>query len=97
MMEDANRRYDIEKIARHYGVRSQLGICQEECAELIQAISKYERTCSDEARISVVEEMADVLIMLRQTAFLMHIDDHILDVYISAKIDRQLQRIEKET
>lgn len=97
MMEDANRREDIEKIARYYGIRSQLGICQEECAELIQAISKYERTCSDEARIGVVEEIADVLIMIRQTAYLMHLDDHILDVYIRAKIDRQLDRIERES
>ena len=96
-MEDLNRINDIKTIARHYGVRSQLGICQEECAELIQAISKYERTCSNASRMAVAMEIADVLIMVRQTAYLMDIDDQILDAYISAKIDRQLQRIEKET
>ena len=81
-MEDLNRINDIKTIAGHYGVKSQLGICQEECAELIQAISKHERTWSNASRMAVAMEIADVLIMLRQIVYLMNIDNQILDVYI---------------
>lgn len=33
----------IYQISKQYGMESQLNILQEECAELIQAISKYRR------------------------------------------------------
>lgn len=33
----------IERIAEHYGMEAQLDVLQEECAELIQAVSKYKR------------------------------------------------------
>ena len=33
----------IVKIVEHYGIGVQMGVAQEECAELIQAISKVRR------------------------------------------------------
>lgn len=63
----------------------QIGLCMEECAELIQALSKYQRLkkgqpvlnkTADEVRENVIEEMGDVLIMLQQLQLLLSIGDH---------------------
>ncbi len=61
---------DIIKQAKKFGIENRLDQTQEECAELIQALSKYKRavikkdkTCSvDElkARNMVTEEIADI-------------------------------------
>lgn len=53
------------KIAKHYGEGSQLCILQEECAELIQAISKIRRSIPN-AGTHLIEELADVCIMVEQ-------------------------------
>lgn len=49
-----------------FGEPIQLDIAIEECAELIKAISKYKRYCGKESIEDVIEEMADVYIMLNQ-------------------------------
>lgn len=86
------------KIAGYYGLDSQLDICQEELAELIQAISKYKR--GDDSYI--LEEIADVEIMLTQIKYLIGLnnrDPEILDKIHSLKerkLRRQLARMEIE-
>ena len=50
------------KAITKYGAEAQEGVAQEECAELIQAISKKHRG----KQHSTVEEIADVEIMLKQ-------------------------------
>ncbi len=53
----------MECIAKSRSKNENLGLLQEECAELIQAISKYNRGL-DENGYGVLEELADVLIMM---------------------------------
>lgn len=48
----------------HYGVHSQIVKCMEECGELIQALAK--NMCGEHYAENVVEELADVEIMLMQ-------------------------------
>lgn len=48
----------------HYGVHHQIVKCMEECGELIQALAK--NMCGEHYAENVVEELADVEIMLRQ-------------------------------
>ena len=48
----------------HYGVHSQIVKCMEECGELIQALAR--KMCGEENIENVVEELADVEIMLMQ-------------------------------
>ena len=63
---------------------AQIGLCQEECAELIQALSKYQRLRNgqptyetvDEIRANIIEEIGDVLIMLIQMQVLLEIQDY---------------------
>lgn len=86
----------LMKIADHYGLDSQLNMLQEECAELIQAVNKYKRTRTT----AIVEEMADVYIMLYQITYLLNKEVASVDVedfiamWMEKKIRRQLKRIE---
>ena len=48
----------------HYGMYSQMVKCMEECGELIQALAR--KMCGEENIENVVEELADVEVMLMQ-------------------------------
>lgn len=67
-----DRREEIEERAiRTYGIPSQIDMCIEEMSELTKAILKHRRACKnadgyDETHDNVIEEMADVQIMLDQ-------------------------------
>lgn len=57
----------IKKIIDKYGIQAQSNIAMEECAELIQVISKCLRSkeiVPIEVREHLIEEMADVSICL---------------------------------
>lgn len=103
------REEKLQKIARHYGYESQSRQCIEEMAELTQAISKYWRASADgqmkqrtempksEAYDNIMEEIADVQIMLSQLVFLLGMDEGKLFKMIDKKLDRQIERMEHET
>jgi predicted ribosome-associated RNA-binding protein Tma20 len=65
----------LEQMIQKYGESKQLNILKEECAELIKAVSKYEREEKADdipMRIkSVAEEEADLRIMLEQNDIIM--------------------------
>ena len=94
----------IKRIANHYGLAKQSRQLSEECAELIQATSKYMRfqetsyasTVDWKYIESVCEEIADVEIMLEQIKYLLHINPDAIETIKGNKIARQLERIEKE-
>ena len=64
---------NVSKIAGHNGTETVLYLLQEECAELIQAASKWLRDAfgdSERAKDHVCEEMADVYILLDELVIL---------------------------
>lgn len=90
------------QIAEHYGEEHQMLKSVEEMAELTQAIIKY---LDDPAEWdALIEELADVLIMVEQLDYLTQRwvvpfgYEHLSDVghRISIKLDRQLERMERE-
>lgn len=84
----------IKKIADHYGKESQLDILQEECAELVQAVSKYRRGGSYHL---IMEEMADVKIMIEQIEYLnSDTENQLISQIREGKLDRQIKRIREE-
>ena len=94
----------IKIIAEHYGYESQSRQCIEEMAELTQVINKFWRACGNgqktekrivECRNNLVEELADVQIMLWQIEYLLLSATEVNQV-ITQKLDRQLKRIEEE-
>ena len=83
----------IRAIARHYGKEPQMGVAQEECAELIQAISKIRRKGETvETLDNLVEEIADVSIMCAQLEELFGVRASVA-WHMHQKLDRQLERI----
>ena len=73
-----------------------MGVAQEECAELIQAISKIRRKgTKTETMRHLAEEIADVQIMCEQLIFLYDIEPEVTAHYFE-KLKRQLERIAEE-
>ncbi|WP_288478026.1 hypothetical protein [uncultured Clostridium sp.] len=87
----------MKKAVDKYGEK-QLDIAQE---ELIQAISKYKRaSIPDEiakARNNVIEELADVCIMVKQICFLLDFNRHdLITNMMKYKLRRLDQRMEND-
>ena len=83
-----NEKEELEKIANHYGKAMQKLKTCEECAELIQALLKGDV-------VHIVEEIADVEIMIEQIKMLYAVRD-LVDVMKEMKIARQIARMENE-
>lgn len=97
---DEKIKESIKKIADTYGYEPQSRQCIEEMAELTQAINKFWRKCRNgqptEKNLkmcidNVVEELADVQIMIWQMVYFLGFDTM---SYIEKKLDRQIKIIE---
>ena len=102
----------LRDIATYYGVEAQLRQLMEESGELIQACNKYLRIedggqivvmpgmdaaeCRKHAIDSIIEEIADVDIMIKQAIYLLDISyEDLLKVEL-AKIKRTHDRMKKQ-
>lgn len=56
----------LRQAVNTWGIKSQLQMAQEECAELVVAVSHYQRNPTPATFESVVDELADVKIMTEQ-------------------------------
>ena len=83
----------VKRIADHYGLMSQLRQLAEECCELAVEASHSARIGTT---VKIIEEMADVMIMIEQVVYLAKIDKCDIEDCINYKINRQLKRIEEE-
>lgn len=83
---------ELQQIAEHYGLRVQMRQLIEEMAELTQVICKAERYDLDTVRDHLVEEVADVWVVLEQVDYLLG-DSRIAQIK-AEKIERQKRRIE---
>ncbi len=95
----------IEKIAKHYRFETQLIQLGEENSELFEALSKYHRFKNlkdisiDDSNMliqNIVEEIADCEIMLEQMKILLDISNEAVESIKENKVNRQLERIERE-
>lgn len=95
---------DIFEIANHYGYESQSNQLIEELSELTQAICKKKRVANkfstydemEEANDNLIEEIADVEIMLEQIKYLLCINQRYIEKIKMQKIERQKLRIAGE-
>ena len=91
------------KVIGFYGHDAQSIVHMEECAELIQAISKMCRVRrafldgqdvdDSEAYENLVEEMADVMICLEQLQEMYEIPDYAIQNMVFRKVSRQEERM----
>lgn len=95
------------KIINHYGIDKQLKYIHSEYYELDEAIINTEDCKAfDESegvgynekicKKYITEELADVMVMLKQFQYYYGITDKEIEDIMNYKIDRQLERIEKE-
>lgn len=92
----ADRESKLLFLINHYGTLNQKLIAIEEMAELQKAIVKHIRQESEENINSVIEEIADVQVMLEQLKMIFSCRTKI-DEIMDAKIDRQIKRIMDES
>lgn len=93
----------IETAIAKLGEENQMRQTQEELAELIVAINKYERSIKenihplyiDTARKNVIEEMADVLIMFDAVKKILDIKDEELKSVRESKLNRLFNRLKE--
>ena len=93
---------EIKKIAEHYGYDAQSNQLVEECAELIQAVNKYRRSrgkgqaTTDTEQIAsdnLIEEIADVEIMIEQVKHLLQIPEEEIQTIKIYKVNRTKERM----
>ncbi len=84
---------NIAESIQHYGIENQSTVCMEECAELIQAISKAKRGRTD--RDNMIEEIADVLICIEMLKQMHMISDDEINKWIEKKQAREVERMKK--
>ena len=89
--------------AKYYGYEAQSNQLVEECAELIQAVSKYRRAKATGGQPTLnlvfenlVEEIADVELMLEQVKYLLQIPEEDIQANKLYKVNRTKERIAKE-
>lgn len=94
----------IEYIADHYGWDKQYMMVVEEMSELTKAICKHRRMWGrnpeghlipSKERDAMLEEAADVQVMLYQAAYLLRAEEEIGRI-VEEKLDRQIRIIEEE-
>lgn len=85
-----------QEIINFYGPKMQCIIAMEECAELIQAISKLQRFEVKKASKwdNITEEIADVLICIEQLKLMYCITDKDIQGFIDFKVERQFKRMD---
>ena len=84
---------NVRAIAAQNGVFAQ-NLLQEECAELIQAISKQQRQMNVNTADHLMEEMADVSVMLDEVAYLIPNGHELLRRRRDEKVGRTLNRLQ---
>lgn len=89
----------LKKIINHYGISKQLKYIHSEYFELDEAIMKFNDSnynSADFAIEHIAEELADVMVMLKQFQYYYYITDEQVENIMVQKIERQLKRIEEE-
>ena len=83
-----------ERNIRYHGTQQETTIAMEECSELIQAISKCKRYgCIDKYRENLIEEIADVLIIINELQLIYDISNDDIENIKKYKMDRMDYRI----
>lgn len=84
----------LNKAIETYGVDAQLDMCIEEMSELTKEICKHKRGKNNHDEI--VEEMADVYIMMEQLKIMINISPEDIELAKDIKLDRLRERLNDE-
>lgn len=88
----------IKQVIDKYGVDAQVDMVIEECSELQKALLKYRRNPQEHEYNNVLEEVADVEIMLEQLRFIMGKGAWIkIETFKVEKLERLYNKLNNET
>ena len=91
---------DLLKIINHYGVKNQLKYIHSEYYELDEAILANWYDVDGVTDVGYVEhireEIADIMVMLKQIQYYYEIPDEEIEDVMKYKIQRQIERIEQD-
>lgn len=97
-LQTTNRPEVLQECVNTYGAEAQVDMAVEEMSELTKALLKYRRKEAqgskdlEEARENILEEVADVIIMLTQLIMIYGGRDLVQET-IENKVDRQIKRL----
>ena len=77
----------LRKVINKFGKEAQCRQVMEECAELIQATNKMLRDRGKEQHENLIEEMADVQIMLEQLKIMFAVEEDRIQNYRMEKVE----------
>ena len=87
----------MQTALEQWGINAQVGQTVEECAELIVALQKYiNRTPQANMKENILDEIADVEMMLAQMRVALDIDDVTLRERIECKFERLRHYLSKD-
>ncbi len=84
----------LYKAIKTYGFNAQLDMCIEEMSELTKEICKKKR--GKDNRMEIIEEMADVYIMLEQLKFICDVSHEEIQEAAKLKVERLSRRLEEK-
>lgn len=94
---------ELLEIINNYGIDKQLKYIHSEYFELDEAIIDYkyvevykDSPAEKNHKEHIAEEIADVMVMLKQFQYYYEIEDNEIKKIMQEKINRQLERIKKE-
>ena len=95
----ADRENKLLFLINHYGPMPQQDMAIEELSELQKAILKHRRYATEETKKEVIEEIADVQVMIEQLKIIFSCKskiDEIMDIKIDRQIGRVMEKSEKK-
>ena len=95
--QDSANKVTLKKIIETYGVSAQVDMAIEEMSELTKALLKNRRSGGDSAKLrdDIIEEIADVTIMIEQLTMIFDCEAEVKQQIIY-KLTRQLKRMKQE-
>ena len=84
------------QIAERYGIPNQEKQAVSELSELLMVLTRRPSQRKQDWREKLIDEISDVKIMLQQLVTMYDIDPETISEQIDFKLNRQLDRIEKE-
>ena len=93
-MELEKRKEIYSQAASLWGSGNQVDMMIEEASELTKALLKFRREPSPEKMLDVVQEIADVEIMLEQMKLMFDRIDNNIEIFKKAKLERLQKRIQ---
>ena len=97
---EEKRSYEMKEkekeIIEYYGVMPQLKHLQGEMFELIEAVINYEKEMTKDNISHIIEELADVQVMIDQLKTYYKVNDVDLNKEMEYKVNRQISRIAGE-